>query len=559
MNKKRALTTLTATALLLSTFLGACSSKNDSTPDSSATSPSSSTEATASKDAQKPATFTYFLFDPGDNVPQHTKIGDIIQQKTGVTVKYERLVGEQEQKLGVMVAGGDYPDLIQTGLTQKLIDAKALIPLEELIEKHAPNIKRIYGPYWNRLKALDGHIYALPQVAPTGTPSKGISPAFWIQKEVLKDAGFPKITTFDQYVEVLKAYWKKHPQIDGADTIPFEILTYDWRHFTLTTAMQFLAGGPNDSRALVDPEKNELKFYQTDENISKRYYSKLNDMYNEGMIDKEAFVMNFEQYLAKLSSGRVLGMFDQKWQFQTALDSLKQQGKNNRMFVPLQLTFDESIKADYLDVPSLNYNAGFSITVNCKDPVRAIQYADFMASDEGQILRNWGVKDEDFKVSDKGRFYRTQEQRDYFADPKNVLSWSGNVLWFWPGSSGTMPDGNNYELYRQPEEVIAGYDELDKEILKAYGAQTYEDLFNPPNMKRKYFPLWSIELSDKGKIFDQKISDLSKKYPARMVVAESKAAFDKLWTEYVNNVNKLDVQGWIDEHTVKVKDRQENW
>lgn len=549
MFKKRTLTKLAATTLLVTMVLGACSS-NESQP-------SSSPEATPN--SVKTASFSYFIMTPGDNVPEHTKLGDIIEQKTGVTIKYERLVGEKDQKIGVMVAGGDYPDMIFTDATTKFVDAKALIPLEDLIEEHAPNIKKLYGPYWNRLKSSDGHIYSLPMGAPVTNATKGISAAFWIQKEVLKEAGYPKITTFDQYADVLRDYWKKHPQIDGADTIPFEILTYDTRNFTLTTAMQFLAGGPNDSRAMVDPENNGLTFYQTDENITKRYYSKLNDMYNEGMIDKEAFVMNYEQYLAKLSSGRVLGMFDQKWQFQTALASLKQQGKNSRMFVPLQLTFDDSIKGDYLDLPGMNYNTGWSISVNCKDPVGAIEYADYLASDEGQILRNWGVKGEDFMVSDNGRFYRTEEQRKYLSDAKNALNWSGNVVWFWPSASGTMPDGNHYESYRQPEIIAADYDEMDKEILKGYGVQTYEDMFNPPNTKRKYFPLWSIELSDKGKIFNQKLDDLNKKYPPQMVLSKTKADFEKSWKDYVADVNKLDVNSWMEELTAGVKDRQANW
>lgn len=545
MAKKRTLTSMAASILLLSVLLGACSSAP------SGTSPNA-------HNAQQ-STFTYFIFDPGDNVPEHTKLGDIIREKTGVTIKYERLVGERDQKLGVMIAGGDYPDMIFTSTTLKLVEANALLPLEELIEEHAPNIKRLYGPHWNRLKAEDGHIYSLPMGAPTGIPSKGVSAAFWIQKEVLKEAGYPKLTTFDEYVDVLRNYWRKHPQIEGADTIPFEILTYDVRNFTLTTPMQFLAGGPNDSRAMVDPETNELSFYQTDERITKRYYAKLNEMYNEGMIDKEAFVMNYEQYLAKLSSGRVLGMFDQKWQFQTALASLKQQGKDNRMFVPLQLTFDNTIAADYLDVPGMNYNTGWSITINCEDPVGAIRYADFMASDEGQLLRNWGVEGEDFTVGEDGRFYRTQEQRDYLSDAKNSLNWSGNVLWYWPSASGTMPDGNQYESFRQPEEVIADYDEMDKAILDGYGVQTYEDLFNPPNLKRKYFPLWSIELSDKGEIFNQKLGDLNKKFPPLMVVSKTQADFDKVWKEYVAEVNKLDIGGWLEELTVKVKERQQNW
>ncbi|RUT40479.1 extracellular solute-binding protein [Paenibacillus anaericanus] len=563
MSKFKAFTSLLLTAVMSVTLLSACASNNGNEPAKSNESSNTSTNVTetnAVKTNEEPITLTYFLNAPGDNVPEHFKIADLITEKTGVTVKYERLVGEIEQKLGVMIAGGEYPDMIYPGdKAHMLIDAGALLPLEDLIEEHAPNLKKLYANYWERMKATDGHIYSLPNSVPTGQPNRAISPAFWIQKEVLKDAGYPKITTFDQYVDVLKNYVQKYPQIDGQDTIPFEILTYDWRLFTLTTAMQFLAGGPNDSRAMVNPETGELTFYQTDEKISKRYYEKLNEMWNEGLIDKEAFVMNYDQYLAKLSSGRVLGMHDQTWQFQDATAALKQQDKLDRMFAPLQLTFDESIKADYMDVPSINYGNGWSMSVDNKDPVRTIKFIDTLASDEMQILRSWGVKDEDYKVDENGRFIRTPEQRKWFESNENALGWDGKIMWFFPNASGTLPDGNNYWPGEQPEEIVANYTETDKKILEAYGVKTYPELFNPGNTKRKYFPIWSIELTEDLKIFDQKLNDLNKKYPPQMVVAKSKEQFNEYWDEYVTSVNKLDVKGWMDYHSAEVKKRQENW
>ena len=60
---------------------------------------------------------------------------------------------------------------------------------------------------------------------------------------------------------------------------------------------------------------------------AKRYYQELNNLYNEGLFDKEAFVQNYDQYLAKLSSGRVVAMFDQHWNFQPAEDNLIAEGR----------------------------------------------------------------------------------------------------------------------------------------------------------------------------------------------------------------------------------------
>lgn len=40
---------------------------------------------------------------------------------------------------------------------------------------------------------------------------------------------------------------------------------------------------------------------------AKTYYKILNQMWNEGLLDKEMFSQNYDQYLAKISSGRVVG------------------------------------------------------------------------------------------------------------------------------------------------------------------------------------------------------------------------------------------------------------
>ncbi|MFC5650032.1 ABC transporter substrate-binding protein [Paenibacillus solisilvae] len=562
MKQLKPLTVLTAGLLAMSVVSTACSSKTDEQPNAEAeqtnVAKQNNESAGQAKSDTKPITFSYFLGDPGDNPPEKRKIADMITEKTGVTIKYENVVGDLGQKLGVMIASGDYPDLIY-GQNQmgKLVDAGALIPLEDLIEKYAPNIKRLYEPYFNRITNKDGHIYSIPFGAPTGKPISSMNAAFWIQKDVLKDMGFPKIRTFDEYVDVLKQYTAKHPEIDGQKTIPFDILTDDWRIFTLTTAQQFLAGGPNDSKAMVKPGTSELSFYQTDENISKRYWGKLQEMYSEGMIDPEAFVANYDQYIAKLASGRVLGMYDQAWQFGNATNALLTEKKFNRTFAPVPITFDSSIQDDYMDVPTMNYGFGFGITINCKDPVRAIQFADYMASDEIQLLNKWGVEGEDYKVDENGRFYRTPEQIANFSNKDFVASFG--AVGAFPDAVGTRPDGNAYNPNQQPEIVAASYSDIDREILEHYGVKTYEQMFSPPNLARKYFPLYSVDLSDKAKVFEQKSNDLLRKYATQMVVSKTKDDFNKSWDEYVAEMNKLDPKSWIDELTESVKYRQENW
>lgn len=87
---------------------------------------------------------TLFSADPH---PQwdgmESPVGKVVKEKTGVTLKPEFDVNGGTQKIALMVANGEYPDLIvPKGGAGTLVEAEALIDLTDLIEKHAPNLKK---------------------------------------------------------------------------------------------------------------------------------------------------------------------------------------------------------------------------------------------------------------------------------------------------------------------------------------------------------------------------------------------------------------------------------
>lgn len=146
-------------------------------------------------------------------------------------------------------------------------------------------------------------------------------------------------------------------------------------------APQHLIGHPNDGGVVVNDNVAEIF---ADKDYAKQYYQKLNEMNQLGVIDQETFVQNYDQYLAKLSSGAVLGMFDQHWNFGSAEDSLRTQGKDERTYVGLPLVFDTSTKDYYLDRPALNLNNGFGISINAKNPERIIKLMDTLIQEDWQ-------------------------------------------------------------------------------------------------------------------------------------------------------------------------------
>ncbi|MDR1218251.1 MAG: hypothetical protein LBK73_01425 [Treponema sp.] len=85
--------------------------------------------------------------------------------------------------------------------------------------------------------------------------------ALRVQKEVLKDAGYPKIVTMDEYFDLLVNCAKKYPTINGASAIPFAILADDWHAFCLWNPPNFIAGYPNEDNGTVDPVVHEYKTF----------------------------------------------------------------------------------------------------------------------------------------------------------------------------------------------------------------------------------------------------------------------------------------------------------
>ena len=80
--------------------------------------------------------------------------------------------------------------------------------------------------------------------------------------------------------------------------------------------MQIRCAG-NDGDVYVEQDTLTATLYQISD-TAKSYYKKLNEEYHKGIIEAETFTQSYDQYIARLSTGAVLGMFDQGWNFGNA-------------------------------------------------------------------------------------------------------------------------------------------------------------------------------------------------------------------------------------------------
>ena len=496
--------------------------------------------------------------------PSGNRMYKWIEDNLNVTFNWDILVGDKDQKIGVMIAGGDYPDLLHVDST-KFYEAGALIPLNDLVERFAPRLKAHYGEAWEKMKEDDGYVYTLPVWGiVTGRDQSNWygDSAFWIQKEVLKEFGYPRVTTMDEYFDLLIRYKEKYPTINDMPTIGFTILTHDWRSFCLINPPNFLAGFPNDGNGTIDPVTHEYRVFLY-QDISKRWFRKLNDMNAAGLIDRSCFVDNYDQYLSKIASGRVLGFHDQAWQFQQAEYALSNQGMHNRTYAPLPVVFDKSIRPRYRNRRLPNVGQGVGISVKAKDPVRIIRFLDAQLDEEVQkIIGYYGFLDGDYHVDEDGRPYRTKLQRDQQQDEVWRLHNQALLLWNHnPKMDGSFSNGwptNIADVYGEREAQIHP---VDKELWKAYNVVNHQEMMDPdPPPNPVWFPMWQIEPPDgsEAQIAWMRAQEVYRKYLPRIIMGRP-IQFDRLWAEYIGELGKTGLEKYERYMQQELNKRIERW
>lgn len=341
--KKKVVSMLLALTMIASALAG-CGGKDtgassdagtESGTEAGTESSASGTESSGAEDTsdgpQEVTDFTMFITMPGSEINSDNEIAQMIADKWGVKIKETWLTGQTAaEATGTLIASGEYPDFVDTDDMSQLVDAEALIPLDDYIDQYPEFRDTWFTPEeWDKFRQPDGHIYWINPFGNTmgeSTTTTHNDEAFWIQVRVLEWAGYPDIQTMDDYFKVLEDYMAANPTMeDGTQNIAYTILCEDWRYFCLENAGQFLAGHPNDGSVLVDKETLTIGDYNTSED-TKKYFQKLNEEYNKGFVDPESFTQTYDEYIAKLSTGRVLGMVDQWWDFAyTVNDVFKQQ------------------------------------------------------------------------------------------------------------------------------------------------------------------------------------------------------------------------------------------
>lgn len=452
--------------------------------------------------ASDAVTFTFYNAD-GSEDPWTDPVAKAITEATGVTLETEYPSNEADNSIYLMVATGEYPDLIfAKGDSGILIQNDALIDLSDLIDEYGPHIKALYGDDYESLRYSedDPAIYQLCS-SPVQEEVLTTAGTAQLQWAVLAENDYEIPYTLEEYTQMLRDYMQKHPTINGQRTIGISISCTDWHWYTtLSDPSGYIANGASDDGQWIVADDGTVSYKHAADG-QKEYFRWLNQMYAEGILDPDFATQTHEDYIAKIASGRVLGLLDADWDIETAESSLKAQNMYERTYAGLPVTMDESVTCVSLREQNLAVGWGVGITTACEDPVRAVQFLDWLCTEEAQILVNWGIEGVNYFYDENGVRYRTAEEIEQSETDVTYKETTGVGFHKYPfpcyGNTAVDSTGNYY-CVDSKDLIVTEYNKEERAALAAWDVTMLIDIFpQKEDFEETYYsPLWSKTLPE---------------------------------------------------------------
>lgn len=304
---------------------------------------------------------------------------------------------DNNEAFNLLLAQGDMPDIVGGNRIKDPVNQYgpegAFVPLNDLIEEHAPNIKAFFDENPELMKAIsswDGNLYYIPYL-----PDGKYGRAYFIRQDWLDKLGLERPDTIDELYDVLVAFRDQDPNGNGVkDEIP--IFQRDWEE--VVRYVIFWGGRSSGSDTYHD-------FMVVDGEVQHPYATEgyrdgmkhIAKWYAEGLIDPEIFTRGSASRDYLLSEN--LGGMTHDWFASTSGYNAALADKiPGFQFVPF--------------LPPKNVNGvrmeehrripvkpdGWAISYSNDNPVETIKYFDFWFTEEGKRLANFGVEGEQYDM-----------------------------------------------------------------------------------------------------------------------------------------------------------------
>lgn len=278
--------------------------------------------------------------------------------------------------------------------TMQWLEAGKIIDLKPYLEQYAPNLWALLNnnPEWMEAVTLPtGEIAALPAL-----DALQFNNAMWINVTWLNKAGLSMPTTAEELTNVLRVFKERDMNGNGKrnDEVPLT--------FSSLWDLRFLghAFGINANDYYVTMDENGVVSEVLTSDANRALITWLHQLWEEGLLDSTGFSGLRDLNISASSSSSeeqevVYGMM-----FASSPVSLVSTSAMKEYALLEPLTYEgEQI---YRDLTGEVVRGTFAITSACKDPAALVAWVDYLYTEEGFILSEAGMVDEEFYWNDDG-------------------------------------------------------------------------------------------------------------------------------------------------------------
>ncbi|MCL2058410.1 MAG: extracellular solute-binding protein [Oscillospiraceae bacterium] len=448
---------------------------------------------------------------------------------TNVNVEWVMFDGSSwNDKINLMLVSGDLPDVIfgpVSNFNELTYAAQGYWqPLQDLIEEHTVWLKeysQMYPELYTGYITPDGNIYSLPRMK--GQEDMEYINRSFINQEWLDNLGLSMPNNVDELYDVLISFRDDDPNGNGKDDeIPLTFI------YKLTTTDRQTGGDNRNSlfglfglHGRVDAIdhiviENGEPVFTADKEEYMNAVAWFRKLYDEGMIDPEAFTMDTAAYKAKNTTGELVYGVWNGWTVEEATNPPEDGIVQYTMMPPL-----ENVNGVRM-WPQFSYNVVqkgyFLITRENKYPRETIRWIDYFSDPYVSIQHDWGIEGLGSKINDDGSW-------EILGGGLRSTRTAEGMSWLAP----TMVPKHIYDkcIYTSP---VKKYEADACHVYSPYGIELF------PNV---YFTL--EELQD----MIQLSSDLGSyigKMTAQWIVD---GGIESGWDEYIKTLNNIGLEKYM--------------
>lgn len=385
--KKLKLTSIILSILISSSILYGCKAK----PEVS--------NAPVNVDDNTPITLTYWVSLSGNSAATLASYSEMemfkeLEKKTNIKLDFKHPpTGQEKEQFNLMLASRDYPDIIEygwggySGGPEKAISDGVIIKLNDLLSKYSPNFSKVLkenAVIDKQAKTDSGTYYMFPAIGGKSNKTTG-GPI--VRKDWLDDLGLKLPETMDDWTNMLKQFKEKK----GATA------AFVCDNKTLSSN-SFFSGAYNLGVGFY-LDNGKVK-YGPGENDYKKYLELLRGWYKDGLLDPDFAANNSKAVESKVTTNKAGGFYGNLGgAIGTFMNAMK--GKDDKFNLAGAVYPSEKSGGsnNFIQYAWEVRTSGMAaITSKNKYPERTAKMFDYLYSEEGTLLKNFGIENKTYKM-----------------------------------------------------------------------------------------------------------------------------------------------------------------